>query len=51
MRYTAKYKRKMLDIMAKKDYDLEATKAKILSVAAKLFLTIGYEKSTILKLG
>lgn len=36
--------------MARKDYDLEATKAKILSVAARMFLTIGYDKSTVLKI-
>ncbi len=36
--------------MGKKGYDLEVTKAKILHVAAKMFLTIGYDKSTVLKI-
>ncbi len=36
--------------MGKKDYDLEAVKSKILHVAAKMFLTIGYDKSTVLKI-
>lgn len=36
--------------MGKKDYDLEAVKSKILRVAAKMFLTIGYDKSTVLKI-
>ncbi len=36
--------------MARKDYDLEATKAKILSVATRMFLTIGYDKATVLKI-
>lgn len=36
--------------MSKKDYDLETTKAKILHVAAKMFLTVGYDKSTVLKI-
>ncbi len=36
--------------MGKKDYDLETVRAKILHVAAKMFLTLGYDKATVLKI-
>ncbi len=36
--------------MAKKDYDSEAVSAKILHEAAKMFLTIGYDKTTVRKI-
>lgn len=36
--------------MGVKGYDIEAVRAKILHVAAKMFLTDGYEKSTIIKI-
>lgn len=36
--------------MGRKDYDLEAVKKQILHVAAKLFLTIGYDKATVIKI-
>lgn len=36
--------------MGKKDYDLEAVRARIMHVAAKMFLTIGYDKATVLKI-
>lgn len=36
--------------MAKRDYDIEAVKAKIMHAAAKLFLTIGYDKATVLRI-
>ncbi len=36
--------------MAKKGYDLQAVRSKLLHIAAKMFLTEGYDKTTILKL-
>ncbi len=36
--------------MGRNDYDLEAVKAKILHVAARMFLTIGYDKTTVLRI-
>lgn len=33
--------------MGKRDYDHEAVRAKILHVAAKMFLTVGYDKATV----
>lgn len=36
--------------MSKKDYDYEAIKAKILNASAKMFLTDGYDKSTVRKI-
>ncbi len=36
--------------MSRKDYNMEEVKAKILSIAAKQFLTVGYDKATILKI-
>lgn len=36
--------------MGKKDYDLEAVQKKIMHSAAKLFLTIGYDKATVIRI-
>ncbi len=36
--------------MSKKGYDLKAVQAKLLHIAAKMFLTVGYDKTTVLKL-
>lgn len=36
--------------MGKKGYDLEAVRAKVLNVAARMFLTVGYDRSTVLKI-
>ncbi len=36
--------------MGKKDYDLVAVQKNLLSVAARLFLTIGYDKASVLKI-
>ncbi len=37
-------------IMGKRDYDMEAVRAQILQAAARLFLTVGYDKATVLKI-